>query len=169
LGVGARRITISTCGVVPKILKLAEEGLQIELSVSLHGARDDVRKELMPVNRRWPLAELLPACDVYVAKTKREITFEYILAEGLNAAPSDAEELAFLLKERRCTVNLIPLNPIPEFPYKRPVRGAIDRFAAILRQHGIRTTVRFSSGTDINAACGQLRSVELAKKREENA
>ncbi len=163
VGLGARRITISTCGVVPKIKLLAQQGLQIELSVSLHGANDDVRTKLMPVNRRWPIAELLPACREYVEKTKRHITFEYILAEGLNASLADAKELASILKLIPCKINLIPLNPIPEFPYTRPTRQAILAFSDLLNEKGIRTTIRFSSGNDINAACGQLRSVEMKK------
>ncbi len=163
VGLGARRLTISTCGVVPKIKLLAQQGLQIELSISLHGANDAVRSKLMPVNRRWPVAELLEAAREYVQKTKRHITFEYILAEGLNASLEDAKELASVLKSIPCKINLIPLNPIPEFPYKRPTPAAIAAFSKFLNQKGIRTTVRFSSGNDINAACGQLRSVEMRK------
>lgn len=162
-GIGARKITISTCGVVPKIRLLSEQGLQIELSVSLHGATDEIRGKIMPVNKAFPLADLLPACRDYVEKTKREITFEYILADGLNASLHDAAELLKVLKSVRCKINLIPLNPIPEFPYKRPSVAQIRDFEEKLNKGGIRTTVRFSSGTDINAACGQLRSVELKK------
>jgi len=163
LGIGARRITISTSGVVPKMKDLAAEGLQIELSVSLHGANDSVRSQLMPINKKWPIHELLAACKEYTVKTKREITFEYILADGLNADIEDARQLALVLEGFQCKVNLIPLNPIPEFPYKRPTIKQINAFQKELITKKIRTTVRFSSGTDINAACGQLRSVEMSK------
>lgn len=161
LGIGARKITISTCGVVPKIRKLADQGMQIELSISLHGASDEIRQKIMPVNKAWPLAELLPACREYVDKTNREVTFEYILADGLNASQDDAKALVELLSGMRCKVNLIPLNPIPEFPYKRPTREHCLAFSNYLNDHGIHSTIRFSSGSDINAACGQLRSVAL--------
>ena len=166
LGIGARRITISTCGVVPRIRQLAGEGMQIELSVSLHGANDSVRTQLMPVNRAWPIHELLAACGEYTLKTKRDITFEYILADGLNADIEDARQLALVLEGIQCKVNLIPLNPIPEFPYTRPTNARIIAFQKMLAEKKIKSTVRYSSGTDINAACGQLRSVEMSKAQE---
>ena len=165
LNIGARKITISTCGVVPKIKALADLGMQIELAISLHGANDHVRGKLMPVNRRYGVAELLAACAEFTQKTNREVTFEYMLADGLNASPEDARELVAVLRGHgvRCKVNLIPLNPIPEFPYKRPSNNKIVAFQNVLLESGIPTTVRYSSGTDINAACGQLRSVEMRK------
>lgn len=165
LGIGARRMTLSTCGIVPKIGQLAEEGLQIELSVSLNGAREDLRTALMPVNRRYPLATLLPACAEYTRKTKREITFEYLLADGLNASRRHAEELASLLKKTPCKVNLIPLNPIAGFSYEQPTVTQIQAFVRVLQKKGIRTTVRKSSGQDIEAACGQLRCREMQEQR----
>lgn len=163
LGLGARKITISTCGIVPKIESLSNEGLQIELSVSLHGATDRVRETIMPVNRAYPVKALLDACKRYIKKTKRAITFEYILIKGINASERDARELAKVLKGMLCKVNLIPYNPIEEFPHDQPNYPEIVSFQQILQEAGIRTTVRFSKGRDIQAACGQLRSV-MAKK-----
>ncbi|HXV18608.1 MAG TPA: 23S rRNA (adenine(2503)-C(2))-methyltransferase RlmN [Candidatus Omnitrophota bacterium] len=164
LGLGARKITISTCGIVPKIESLSNEGLQIELSVSLHGATDRVRETIMPVNRAYPVKALLDACKRYIKKTKRAITFEYILIKGINASERDARELAKVLKGMLCKVNLIPYNPIEEFPHDQPNYPEIVRFQQILQEAGIRTTVRFSKGRDIQAACGQLRSVVTKQK-----
>ncbi len=161
LGIGARKITVSTCGIVPKIEALSEEGLQIELSVSLHGPTDAVRGAVMPVNRAYPVKALIEACKKYVKKTKRVITFEYIMIKGVNASEQEAKELAKLLKGMLCKVNLIPYNPIEEFPHSAPTYKEIVRFQQILQEAGVRTTVRFSKGQDIQAACGQLRSVKL--------
>ncbi len=160
---GARKITISTCGVVPKIEALGEEGLQVELSVSLHGATDTVRGAIMPVNNAYPVKSLINVCKKYVKKTKRAITFEYILIKGVNASGKEAKDLAKLLKGMLCKVNLIPYNPIEEFAHEAPTYDEIVHFQQILQQAGIRTTVRFSKGRDIQAACGQLRSVKLTK------
>lgn len=160
-GLGARKITISTCGVVPKIEKLAEEGLQVELSVSLHGATDTVRGAIMPVNEAYPVKTLMDACKKYAKKTKRAVTFEYILIKGVNASEKEARDLAKLLKGMLCKVNLIPYNPIEEFPHETPAYPEIVRFQQVLQAAGIRTTVRFSKGQDIQAACGQLRSVHV--------
>ena len=160
-GIGARKITISTCGVVPKIEALADEGLQIELSVSLHGANDRVRGAIMPVNKAYPVKPLIDACKKYSQKTKRAITFEYILVKGVNASEQDASNLAKLLKGMLCKVNLIPYNPIPEFPHEPPVYSEIVAFQKTLQKKGVKATVRFSKGQDIQAACGQLRSVHL--------
>lgn len=162
-GIGARKITISTCGVVPKIEALSDEGLQVELSVSLHGATDAVRGTIMPVNNAYPVGKLIEACKNYVKKTKRAITFEYILIHGVNASEKDAKDLAKLLKGMLCKVNLIPYNPIEEFPHVAPPYEAIVRFQQVLQKSGVRTTVRFSRGRDIQAACGQLRSVHAAR------
>jgi len=162
LNIGARRITVSTSGVVSKMELFAKKGMQIELSVSLHGANDKVRGKIMPVNRRWPVKALLNACREYSQKTGRVITFEYLLAEGLNASLKDARELAQALQGMSCKVNLIPLNPIAEFDYKRPKYKDITSFQHILKRNRINATVRFSRGVDINAACGQLRRTATA-------
>jgi len=158
LGIGARKMTISTCGIVPKIEALAEEGIQVELSVSLHGGTDAVRGMIMPVNRAYPVKMLIETCKRYAKKTKRAITFEYILIKGVNASEKDARDLAKLLKGMLCKVNLIPYNPIEEFPHLAPEYAEIVRFQKVLQEAGVKTTVRFSKGQDIQAACGQLRS-----------
>jgi 23S rRNA (adenine2503-C2)-methyltransferase len=157
LGIGARKITVSTCGVVPKIKKFIDEGLQIELSISLHAANDTLRSQIMPVNRKYKIAELISTCSEYTEKTKREITYEYLLVDNLNCSKQDARDLAKLLKKARCFVNLIPLNPINDFPYETPSKDTINAFERILINSGIRTTIRHSTGKDINASCGQLR------------
>jgi len=159
LNIGARKITISTCGIIPKIQILGEEGLQVELSVSLHGPNDSVRGAIMPVNKAYPVKALIDTCKKYAAKTKRAITFEYILIKGVNASDREANELARLLKGMLCKVNLIPYNPIAEFPHEAPTYEEVVRFQQILQKFGVKTTVRFSKGRDIQAACGQLRSV----------
>ncbi len=159
LNIGARKITISTCGVIPKIEALADEGLQVELSVSLHGPNDGVRGLIMPVNKAYPVKPLIDACKKYAKKTHRAITFEYIMIKGVNSSPAEANQLARLLKGMLCKVNLIPYNPIEEFPHVAPSYDELVKFQQILQNQGVRTTVRFSKGLDIQAACGQLRSV----------
>ena len=161
LHIGARKMTISTCGVVPKIEVLIKEDIQVELSVSLHGPTDTVRGAIMPVNKAFPVKTLIDACKKYIKATKRAITFEYILIKGVNASEKEARELAKLLKGMICKVNLIPYNPIEEFPHEAPTYDEIVRFQQILQRDGIKTTVRFSKGREIQAACGQLRSVKL--------
>lgn len=157
LTIGARRMTISTCGVVPGIRRLAGEGLQIELSVSLHAPDDALRSSLMPVNARWPLAELLAACADYTAQTGRIITFEYTLVRGLNDQPHHAEKLVRLLRPYHCRVNLIPLSPVDSFDGQTPDPDTCTRFQSILEQARINTTLRHSRGRQADAACGQLR------------
>lgn len=163
LNIGARKITVSTCGVIPKIEMLSNEGMQIELSVSLHGATDSVREMIMPVNAAYPVKPLIETCRKYATKTKRAITFEYILIRGVNSSTKDARDLSKLLRGVLCKVNLIPYNPIDEFPHVAPSYEEIVEFQQILQLNGIKTTVRFSKGRDIQAACGQLRSVQLKK------
>ncbi len=165
LNIGARKITLSTCGVVPKIEALGEEGLQVELSVSLHGPTDSVRGALMPVNKAYPVKKLIEVCKKYAKKTRRAITFEYILVKGVNSSDAVANQLARLLKGMLCKVNLIPYNPIDEFPHTAPTYEETVRFQQTLQKFGVRTTVRFSKGRDIQAACGQLRSVHKKKEK----
>jgi 23S rRNA (adenine2503-C2)-methyltransferase len=161
LGIGARRITLSTCGVVPGIQRLAEEGLQVELSVSLHASDEEVRAKLMPVNQAWPMEELLDACCEYTAKTKRIITFEYTLIKGVNDAPEQARELVKRLRRFPCRVNLIPLSPVEEFAGERPEAETVKSFFQTLENAGINTTLRDSKGSALKAACGQLRARRL--------
>lgn len=158
MGLGARRITISTAGVVPRIDQLATEPWQVNLAVSLHAPNDELRSQLVPLNRRYPVADLLAAVDRYTARTGRRVSFEYALMRGINDSEAIAAELAALLRGRLCHVNLIPLNPVDVLPYDRPDPASIERFAAILLESGIATTVRYSRGLDIAAACGQLRA-----------
>jgi 23S rRNA (adenine2503-C2)-methyltransferase len=163
LNLGARHITISTCGIVPKIEALSNEGMQVELSVSLHGPNDAVRGAVMPVNKAYPVKQLIEACKKYAKKTHRAITFEYILIKGVNASLTEANQLGRLLEGMLCKVNLIPYNPIEEFPHEAPNYQEIVAFQKKLQSYGVKTTVRFSKGQDIQAACGQLRSVHLKK------
>lgn len=157
LNIGARRITISTSGVIPGIRRLAGEGLQVELSVSLHAANHELRRQLMPIENKYPLTELLAACRDYTAATKRFVTFEYTLIRGVNDSARDAEELARHLRSFSCRVNLIPLSPVPEFAGEAPTRAAIEQFQQTLAARGVSVTLRESKGKDVNAACGQLR------------
>ena len=156
---GARHITISTCGVVPGFKKLAAEGIQFELSVSLHAPNDELRNELMPVNKRWPLDVLLPTCAAYTEKTKRIITFEYTVIAGVNDSRACAEELARQVKRvPMAKVNLIPLSPVDHRPdFKTPDEKTLLMFLDVLMKNRIQTMLRRSRGKDANAACGQLR------------
>ncbi len=161
LGIGARRITISTCGVVPGIQRLAEEGLQVELSVSLHAPDSETRSQIMPANESWPLDELMAACAGYTAKTNRIITFEYTLIKDLNDSPEQARQLVKLLEKFSCRVNLIPLSPVEEFDGERPDSETMKIFLETLEKAGINTTFRDSKGSALKAACGQLRARRL--------
>lgn len=157
LAIGARRITISTCGLVPGILRLKDEGLQVELSVSLHAPDDALRSRLMPVNKLHPLGELMGACRAYTSATGRIITFEYTLIAGVNDSERQARELVSLLRGLRSRVNLIPLSRVDEFEGGAPDRAAAEKFRAVLNRAGINATMRASKGSALNAACGQLR------------
>jgi 23S rRNA (adenine2503-C2)-methyltransferase len=155
---GARRITVSTSGLVPFIDKLAEDPLQVKLAISLHAPNNKLRDTLVPLNRRWKVEELVGACRRYVDRTGRRISFEYCLISDVNDSDETARELAKLLRGLLCHVNIIPLNPTPAEPsYQRPSEARIQRFAQIVNDSGIPTSVRYSRGVDIAAACGQLR------------
>src|SRR5207253_2074619 len=157
LGIGARHITLSTSGLAPQIKKLADEPLQIRLAVSLHGATDEVRNQIMPINRKYNIETLLAACDYYMSRKKQRLTFEYILIAGVN----DSDEQARLLPShanRLCAkVNLIPYNTVHGLPWSRPPEDRQEKFLSILRERGIAATLRREKGHDIDAACGQLR------------
>jgi 23S rRNA (adenine2503-C2)-methyltransferase len=155
---GARRITVSTSGIVPGIEKLAEEPYQVNLAISLHAPNDTLRSSLVPINDRFPVAVLMQTARDYIARTGRRISFEYALMKGINDSDEVAAELADLLQGMLCHVNIIPLNPVDVLPYERPEPADIDRFARILEDRGIPTTVRYSRGVEIAAACGQLRA-----------
>ena len=156
-GLGARHITLSTVGLAPAIDRMADEDLQIGLAVSLHAPNDELRTQLAPVNKAYPIGEVLAAVRRYIAKTNRRVTFEYALMAGINDTPALAEELAAKLQGMLCHVNLIPLNPIPDSQYQPTSDADTARFAQILRDAGIPTTVRLRRGIEINAGCGQLR------------
>jgi len=164
---GARHITLSTCGVVPGFARLAAEGIQFELSVSLHAPNDALRDELMPVNKKWPLDVLLPACADYTNATKRIITFEYTVIKGVNDSRACAEELARQVRRvPMAKVNLIPLSPVDHRPdFKTPDDATMLMFLDVLMRHGVQTMLRRSRGKDANAACGQLRLRRLASEQ----
>lgn len=157
LNIGQRHITISTCGLVPKIYELADEGLTITLAISLHAFSDEKRKEIMPIANKYSIKEILAACEYYIKKTNRRVTFEYALVKYVNDGNEDAKALGQLLKGMLCHVNLIPVNEIKENSFKRSSNKRIEEFAEILKSKGIEATVRREMGSDINAACGQLR------------
>lgn len=157
LNIGSRHLTLSTCGVVPGILRLAEANNQVTLSISLHAPNDEIRDRIMPINRKYSIAELLRACRDYVLKTNRRVTFEYALINGVNDSREQAIELGRLLKGLLCHVNLIPLNQVEERAYQKPEPARVKEFKAALQALGIPVTVRKEMGGDIDAACGQLR------------
>jgi 23S rRNA (adenine2503-C2)-methyltransferase len=164
LGIGARKITVSTVGLVPRIKQLADEPMQIRLAVSLHGATDEVREKIMPVNKKYPVQELLAACDYYANARKRMMTFEYILIDGVNDSLEQAHKLGAIARRLHAKVNLIPYNPVEGLPWKRPERDRCKMFQHTLQSHDVTSTLRMEKGTDINAACGQLR---LQHEREQ--
>lgn len=169
LGLGYRHMALSTCGIVPAMERLRQEGLPLTLSVSLHAPNDELRSRIMPVNRTYSLQALLTAADAYAAATGRRVTYEYTLMEGWNDSQLQAEELAALLRGRLCHVNLIPVNAVAERGIARPSPQRVEAFAKVLQARGISVTVRRERGVDIQAACGQLRNRnrnESAKEEE---
>lgn len=162
LNIGARHITVSTSGIVPNIYRFADENTQVNLAISIHAPNDELRSKLMPVNRRFPFADLIKACQYYIEKTGRRITFEYALMGGVNDQPEHAEELAAVLQSMPLShVNLIPVNYVQERDFKRTSRDDIFRFQRILESHQVNATIRREQGSDIAAACGQLRAKHL--------
>ena len=166
LHISRRNITASTCGIVPNILRLSEEGLQITLALSLHGSNQEKRKKLMPVANKYELSEVLNACDVYFEKTGRRVTFEYSLVKGVNDQPEDIRELTAILKHRNCHLNVIPVNPIRERDFQKPDSKNAQEFKNKLEKNGINVTIRRERGSDIDGACGQLRRRYAAAKKE---
>ena len=157
LNISQRNITVSTCGIVPVMEKLAKEKLQITLALSLHGSTQEKRRELMPVANKYELSEVLKACDDYFEKTGRRMTFEYSLVHGVNDTDEDAKELISILGRRNCHVNLIPVNPIKERNFEKPSKKSAFNFKNKLEKSGINVTIRREMGSDIDGACGQLR------------
>lgn len=157
LGIGMRNVTVSTCGIVPKILQFADDFNQVNLAISLHASGNDERSEIMPINNKYPIEDVISACKTYIEKTNRRITFEYTLVAGVNDSERSAKKLAALLKGMLCHVNLIPLNTVRESKLKTVSRKKAFEFQKILMDKGIPATVRRELGDDIDAACGQLR------------
>ena len=163
LNISQRNITVSTCGIVPKIYELAKEKLQITLALSLHAPNDEKRQELMPIAQRYSMDEVLDACRNYFQETGRRITFEYSLVAGVNDSDEDARELSSKIHDINCHVNLIPVNPIKERSYRRSTRQAVENFKIKLEKCGINVTIRREMGSDIDGACGQLRKSYMEK------
>lgn len=166
LNISQRSITASTCGIVPNIHRLAGEGLQITLALSLHGSSQEKRKKLMPIANKYELSEVLEACDDYYRQTGRRVTFEYSLVVGVNDGPDDVKELTGILRHRNCHLNLIPVNPIKERDFKKPDSKKAMEFQNKLEKNGINVTIRRERGSDIDGACGQLRRRYGAVKEE---
>lgn len=161
LGMSYRSVTLSTSGIVPNIYRLAQEEIPVNLSISLHAPEDNLRSELMPINRKYPMADVVKAGGDYGEKTHRRVTYEYILIDGVNDNAKQAKELVELLKGQLASVNLIPINPVVERNWNRPSPERIDFFEKYLGKHHITVTVRREMGNDIQAACGQLRNRHL--------
>ena len=165
LNIGMRHISLSTSGVVPRIYDLLDLGLQLTLSVSLHAPNNKIRSEIMPVNNKWDIDELLNACKIYGDKTSRRISFEYAMIKGVNDTPECARELSKRLKGILCHVNLIPANEVPEKGHERSDDSNINEFKTILEKNGLAVTIRRTLGSDINASYGQLRREKILEKR----
>ena len=161
LSIGARHITVSTVGLIPEIEKLAKEDIQVNLAVSLHAPDDATRSETMPINKRYPVADLIESCKNYVSRTNRRIFFEYVLLKNQNDSVTQSHKLGVLLRGLLCHVNLIPVNPTSNGPYERTDLGNAKEFQVGLQEFGIPSTVRMEKGIDINAGCGQLRARAL--------
>lgn len=167
LHISQRNITVSTCGLTERVRQLADEGLAVNLALSLHAPDQEGRRRLMPISARYALDDVLEAFDDYYSRTGRRLTFEYSLIAGVNDSQEDARRLAALLKGKNCLVNLIPVNTIKERDFERPRREAIEKFKNILEKNRINATIRREMGADINAACGQLRKNYIEREREE--
>ncbi|PWB79907.1 MAG: 23S rRNA (adenine(2503)-C(2))-methyltransferase RlmN [Candidatus Methylomirabilota bacterium] len=163
-----RRMTLSTVGLVPEIVRLGQSGLGVNLAVSLHAATDDIRDRLVPINRRYPLKELMAALRTYPLPPRRRITFEYVLIDGVNDRPEDARALVRLLRGLQCKVNLLPLNEAPAIPFRRSSQERVETFQRVLKSAGILATIRESRGLDISAACGLL-ATEINQKSLDTA
>lgn len=167
LNISQRNITVSTCGLVPFIRKLADEKLQITLAISLHAPNDEIRKRMMPIANRYSMDEILDACQYYIEKTGRRITFEYCLAQGQNDSIDNARELVHKIRGMLCHVNLIPVNPVKEREFEKSKQRSIQDFKNILEKNKINVTIRREMGSDIQAACGQLRKKYCDERKEE--
>ena len=158
LAIGARHITVSTCGIVPKILEFSEFPLQINLAISLHAPNDEIRNKIMPISKAYPMKELIEAIKIYLSRTNRRVTFEYILLKDINDSEACALELAKLVKGINCYINLIPYNETNNLEFRRSNTIQIMKFYDILKKNNVNVTIRREFGSKISAACGQLRS-----------
>src|SRR2546428_2026037 len=156
LGISPRRVVISTSGLIPRIQQLGQEKLAVTLAISLHAARDELRDVLVPINRKYPVADLVASAQGYADKTSRRVSYEWVLLGGVNDTERDAKELGTLLRGKRAHVNLIPFNPVEDTPYRAPERAAVRRFRDLVEAQGLTVTVRDTRGRDADAACGQL-------------
>jgi 23S rRNA (adenine2503-C2)-methyltransferase len=163
VGIGARKITISTVGIATGIRRLANEKLQLELAISLHAPDEETRRKLIPISKRFPIDEVMDAVEEFSQKARRIVTYEYVLLAGVNDSSEQAEALARLLQTHPCKCNLIPFNPVSETDFQRPTIQSQERFKSILERARISTTIRFSKGNAVDAACGQLRRRTLAE------
>jgi 23S rRNA (adenine2503-C2)-methyltransferase len=164
LEIGARHISVSTSGIVPRILDYAKEDIQSNLAISLHAPNNEIRSKIMPVNKAYPLEKLIPAIKEYIRITDRRVTFEYIMLKGLNDTKECANALCDLVHGMNCYINLIPYNEVKEKPYKRSEKGDMHQFFDILKKRHINVQLRKEQGSDIDAACGQLRSNQMKKE-----
>ncbi len=156
LGISPRRIVVSTSGLIPRITQLTEENIPVTLAISLHAARDELRDVLVPINRKYPIHELVDAAHAYAGKTGRRVSYEWVMLAGVNDTERDARELGVLLKGKLAHVNLIPFNPVDDTPYRAPDRTSIRAFRGLVEAQGLNVTVRDTRGREADAACGQL-------------
>jgi len=169
LGISPRRIVVSTSGLIPRIAQLAEEKLAVTLAISLHAARDDLRDVLVPINRKYPVAELVASAQAYGATTGRRVSYEWVLLAGVNDTERDAKELGVLLRGKLAHVNLIPFNPVEDTPYEAPDRASVRRFKELVEAQGLNVTVRDTRGRDADAACGQLHERVMRERQAVSA
>jgi 23S rRNA (adenine2503-C2)-methyltransferase len=165
LGIGARRIVVSTSGLIPRIEQLGEEKVPVTLAISLHAARDELRDVLVPINRKYPVGDLVAAAQGYGTKTGRRVSYEWVMLAGVNDTERDAKELGALLRRKLAHVNLIPFNPVEDTPYRAPDRASIKRFKDLVEAQGLNVTVRDTRGRDADAACGQLHERVMRSKQ----
>lgn len=165
LGISPRRIVVSTSGLIPRIEQLGEEGLPVTLAISLHAARDELRDVLVPINKKYPVADLVAAAQAFGAKTGRRVSYEWVLLAGVNDNERDANELGRLLRGKLAHVNLIPFNPVEDTPYQAPVRASIRKFKEMVEAQGLNVTVRDTRGREADAACGQLHERVMRNKQ----
>lgn len=165
LNIGARHITVSTCGLADKIIDFADRKLQINLAISLHNPNQEKRSQIMPISRKFNIQELMGAVEYYISKTNRRVTYEYALINEVNDSEEDAKLLAKLVKKQLCHINLIPVNSTDHSNYRKPDNTRIQNFMNILSKNGINATIRREMGTDINGACGQLRISVISKEK----